>query len=230
MISKRKMISESLSLTSQLLRAQWGPILALFLFSTILNLGTQDAMQLLTQRQETERVVYQLTEGLWSLIEGVLFILILSWGIPKVRAPRNAEILAEPFKEPYVWSFLAEYLRFLAQVLMYGLLLVIPGFVRYWQLIFVPFIALFSRAYRAGNVDALKLSETLTRGRLPLIVAIVLVTMGVETALELAPEQIAELYNYPCRVLFEALSALINIWSFALIFVLFETYLGEEKV
>src|SRR5690606_19508288 len=109
------------------------------------------------------RWMLQLSMGLWDLFEGVMVFLVLSWGIPKIRIPAPAGLATHPFEDTYVGSFLAEYLRLLAQVILWGLLLIIPGFVRYCRLIFVPYIALFSKLYREDKVDALEFSLRLSK-------------------------------------------------------------------
>ncbi len=186
-------------------------------------------MHLMTPQQETERWVMQLTLGIWELAEGVLLMLILSWGVPKVLNYRARDLLRQPFDTPYLGSFFAEYLRVLAQVLMWGLLLFIPGFIRYCQLIFVPLIAMFSKSYREGQSDALRLSEKLVKGRLLIIVGIMIVTMGLQVAAEFAPQMITELHVFPLRVFFAAVAFLISVWTYSLIFLLFDDYLNAEE-
>ncbi|MGZ3722290.1 MAG: hypothetical protein ACXVA9_05135 [Bdellovibrionales bacterium] len=187
-------------------------------------------MQLMTPQQETERWVLQLLLGLWDLSEGILLLLILSWGVPKVLKFKAKDLLQQPFETPYLASFFAEYLRLLAQVLMWGLLLIVPGFIRYCQLIFVPLIAMFSKSYREGETDALRLSEKLTKGRLLTIVGIMLGTMALQFGVEFTPQILPDLHILPLRVLFAGASFLISVWTYSLIFLLFDDYLNAEEL
>jgi hypothetical protein len=215
--------ADSLKLTASLLKQQALPLLGLFVVGCTLELTFEDAMQLLTPIQENQRWIMQLILGIWDLAEGVLLILILSWGLPKVHKFKALDLMTEPFEAPYLGSFFAEYLRLLAQVLMWGILLLVPGFVRYCQLAFVPYIALFSKSYRVGEVDALRLSEKLVKGRLMPIVGIMLGTMVLQGAMEFAPQMLADLHILPFRVMFLGLSLLISIWTYSVIFILFES-------
>lgn len=52
-----------------------------------------------------------------------------------------------------------ETLRSWGSILSYGILLIIPGFIRYLQLTFVPFIAALSPSYEKGEKDALQYSR-----------------------------------------------------------------------
>ena len=185
-------------------------------------------MQLATPAEETQRWVMQLALGVWDLSEGVLLLLILSWGIAKVHKFRAADLMQAPFETPYLASFLAEYLRVLAQILMWGILLLVPGFVRYCKLIFVPLITVFSKSYREGEVDALRLSEKIAAGRLGSIILAIGVTMVLQIGAEFLPQMVPGLHNIPLRIAFAALSFLISVWAYSLIFLMFESVLLEE--
>jgi hypothetical protein len=155
----------------------------------------------------------------------VIMILVLSWGLPKVRKFKAKDLLAAPFETPYVGSYLAEFLRMIAQVLLWLLALVIGSFVRFGQLIFVPYIALLSKSYRAGEADALRLSKKLVKGRLMLILGILLICDVIEFGAEFAPELLPDFHNLPFRVICAALVFLLSVWNYSLIFVLFESFL-----
>jgi hypothetical protein len=226
-ISKRKWFRESFPLAWQLLISQLWLLLALLTVSCFLNITAEDAMQLSTPGQDTQRWAMQLTLGIWDLIEGILLLVLLSWAIPNIRPSRPKELLTEPFAAPYLSSFLAEYLRVLAQVLMWGLLLLIPGFFRYCQLIFVPFVTLFSKSYREGELDALKMSERIASGRLWLIVFGLGIPMALQMGVEFLPQMVPELHILELRILFAALSFLISIWTYSLMYLLFESVVSE---
>jgi hypothetical protein len=222
MFSKRKWFADSIVFSRRLIVRQWVPLLLLVALSCALNIGSEDAMQLMTGKDDSDRWILQLAMALWDLFEGVLLILILSWGVPKIRSLALATLEAEPFRDAYIASFLAEYLRVLAQVLMWGLLLLVPGLVRYCQLIFVPLITIFSKDYRAGKVDALKLSEQLVLGRLLLIFMAVGIPMVLELGVEFLPQLVPDLHILPVRLLFAVVEFLLSVWTFALIYLLFE--------
>lgn len=57
-----------------------------------------------------------------------------------------------------------EDLRVWGKVIAWGFLFVIPGFLKFLSLIFVPWIVLGVDQYEKNKIDALKLSEHLTRG------------------------------------------------------------------
>ena len=229
MIAKRQWIVDSIRLTGALARQQWLPLGLVFLISCSLNLSIEDAMQNMPSSEETQRWVMQLGLGLWDLLEGILLLLILSWGIPKVSRPHRPSLLAQPFATPYLGSFLAEYLRVLAQVLMWGLLLILPGFVRYAQIVFVPLIVFFSKSYREGHQDALRLSHSLSRGRLLPIFTALGVTMGLEVGLEFLPEMIPDLHILVIRIFLALTTFLISAWTYSLIFLMFENAMQEAE-
>lgn len=221
--------SQSLTLTGQLIQAQLTPLLVLFAVGALFTLTSEDLLLELTRTADDQRWAVQIGMGLWDLVEGLVLIIVLSWGIPKVRALTEAHFEKHPFQESYLNSFFAEYLRLLASVLLWGLLLIVPGFVRYARLIFVPFITLFAKPYRDGKIDALKLSLALSQGRLKVIIPLILGTTAIQTGVEFAPHLVPDLHVLPARVAFIAVSFLISIWLYSFVYLLFEQAMEEYK-
>ena len=58
---------------------------------------------------------------------------------------------------------LRESLRAWGKVILWSILLIIPGLIQMVRMAFVPFIAIYSQEYQAGQIDALKTSARLTR-------------------------------------------------------------------
>ena len=221
-----KQLKLAFSLAHQLIREQWLPLLLLVALTAGLGIGLEEALSGLSKNQESERWMLQLAMGLVDLIEGVFLLLLLSWGVPKVRALTEAYFELKPFEEGYIGSFLAEYFRALASVLLYGLLFLLPGFYRYLRLIFVPYITLFAKPYREGKVDALKLSFALTQGRMWRLLVVLIVTILVQLGIEFAP-QMELLHLWPVRVVAEVLNSYLSIWLFAFLYMEFEEALGR---
>ncbi len=218
---------KSLKLATELLKNRAFSLLTLFAIGCFFTIAVEESVRALSTTQETERWVLQLSLGLWELFEGIMVLLILSWGIADLPA-RAKGTLAKPFATPYLASFFAEYLRMLAQVLLWGILLIIPGFIRYCQLMFVPLIALFSQRYRDGEVDALEFSKALTKKYFLPIVSVFFGATALQIGIEFLPHLVTELFVIPWRASFMFLSFLISIWTYSFMFVLFEQALGEE--
>lgn len=213
---------DSFALTHILIREQMAPLAVLFIFGAALTITIEDTMLALPRTDDTQRWVLQIGLGLWELVEGVLTMLILSWGVPKVRALTEAHFAKTPFQESYLNSFLAEYLRVLANTLLWGLLLLVPGFWRYCRLAFVPYIALFARPYRDGKVDALDLSAHLTRGRMPLIIGVILATTALQGVFTFLPQLVPGLHDWPYRAGFAGVILYVSIWLFSALYLQFE--------
>ncbi|MGE0528794.1 MAG: hypothetical protein AB7P49_17140 [Bdellovibrionales bacterium] len=213
----------------ELVRAQAFLLALLFAAGTLLGTSIEGAMRGLGPSEQDSRWMFQLSLGIWDLIEGLLLILILSRGVTQVDNLSPEWFEPKPFSKPFLSSFLAEYLRMLAQVLLWGLLLLIPGFVRYGRLAFVPLIAIFSRAYREGQADALELSAELSRGRMWVILTVIFLTSVSQAGLEFLPQMYMSLYVLPVRVGFTAVSFLISVWTYSFLFLLFEQAVREKR-
>lgn len=222
-------LSKATSLCGSLIRRQIKPLLFILLLGCVISLQLEDALRALGPTDDGSRWVMQLAMGLWDLSEGVLVFLILSWGLPHVHQFTAAGLERRPFQEAYVSSFLAEYLKMLARILLFGLLFLIPGVVMYCWLIFVPYIALFSKKYRADSVNALTYSRELTAKFFGRIFNVFLVTTVIQLALEFLPHMYTSLYVWPARFAFMATSLLIGIWTYSYIFLLFEKAVLDEE-
>lgn len=217
---------EASLLCGRLLKEQAVPLFLIFAVATAISLSLEHLIQNLSRADEDQRWILQLGLGLVDLFQGVILILVLAWGVPKVRELTVVHFCRHPFQSSYLNSFLAEYLRMLAQVILYALLFLVPGFFRYGRLIFVPYVALFAQPYREDRVDALKLSAELTRGRLKLILTTVVLTMALQIGLELLPQG-ESMHGLVPRLICETLSFVISVWSFSFVFVLFEAAMED---
>jgi hypothetical protein len=216
-------------LTRRLLSRQWKPLLFILVLGCLLSLQLEDNLRTLGPTDDGARWLLQLSMGLWDLAEGIFVFLILSWGVPHVRDLSPLHFEKHPFDEPYLGTFMAEYLRMLATVLLFGLLLLLPGLAAYCLLIFVPYIALFSKPYREDKVAALSYSRRLARRYIGRILAVFLATTAIQLVFEFLPNMYVQLYVWPVRIAFMAASLLIGIWTYSFMFVVFEKAVMEDK-
>lgn len=206
----------------QLLRAQLWPLFILFVVGVTLGINLEDAAAELKDKDETLRLTLHGLMAIWDFTEGILLILILSWGLPKVFPLQGPHFLTKPFDRKYLNSFFAEYLRVLGQTILWGLLFIIPGFVQYMLLSFVPFIALFSAEYEAGTIDALELSRKLAKKCFAAIFLTLFLTTVLQGLLEVGPSLVANLHTVPIRITASALSLLISLWTYSFMILLFK--------
>lgn len=217
------------SLCTRLIARQWRALGLILVVGCLISLQLEGAIREAGTSNDSSRWLLQLSMGLWDLFEGVCVFLILSWGIPHVHQLKAANLEPHPFKEPYLSTFFAEYLRMLATVLMFGLLLIIPGMIAYCFLIFVPYIALFSKPYRQDKVAALDYSYLLAKRFIWRIVGVFALTAALQLGFEFLPHLYVSLNVWPARVTFMALSLLIGIWTYSFMFVTFERAVTEDK-
>ena len=150
----------------------WETILAALLVSFAL-LWLETWMQNLIQAALSDR------EGtppwIWGL---VLISLILSLLQPLVVF---LFLLSKDRTFSLAWlreanQLLIEQVRSSGKVLLWGLLLIIPGLIKLFQLTYVPLIVLRDREYQAGKVDALSKSAELFRKTWGRVLVFVLMT------------------------------------------------------
>ena len=79
--------------------------------------------------------------------------------------------VALPFKNILNQSLIEE-LRALGSVMLWSILFIIPGLIRLAQYVFVPFIVTLDPKYQNGELDALKGSRLVTRGKMLKVIGI----------------------------------------------------------
>jgi len=144
-------------------------LVVFFLIETFLDQVLTDAIQTeLMNPQGTSNLIWVFGGLSFSLglVGPVLFsfLALCAWRYPQTSP---FEVGRRSF------SFLIkEEMRSLGQSLLWGLLLILPGLLRFFQLIFVPYIVLLDPEYQAGTVDALQRSRVQVKrvwGRLLLV-------------------------------------------------------------
>lgn len=108
--------------------------------------------------------------GFLSLVCSLFFPLILMllslWAlrpaVPSMTERRTWEQISHFFKH-YLPQLVIETLRAWGKILLWSLLFVFPGFIRYIAYVLVPFVVAISPAYERGEVDALTASTALVK-------------------------------------------------------------------
>lgn len=106
--------------------------------------------------------------ALLSVLVNLIFPLMISfWLLFQLKKPHDGRREFE--------LLVIEHLRAWGHTLTWSFLFIIPGFYKWMSYAFVPFVVLFSKKYRDGEVDALKHSTALFRKTWWKIVPVILV-------------------------------------------------------
>jgi hypothetical protein len=228
MASIRQWLLESFHLTGKLLKSEAFWLGIVFIISGAFGILSEDILKQSSTTSSNWQL--QVLMAVTEFVEAILVLLILARGVSQIRKFPTDTMIQNPFSPSDLKSFFSEYLRMLAQILFFTVLLIIPGLIRYVQLIFVPFVALFSREYRDGKWDAIEASKTLMQGQYARLVGILILGIGLGLAVEFAPHILDWNDYYAVRILSLGLSDLISVWMFAVVFLLFEARMvGIEK-
>lgn len=227
MASIREWLFESFRLTAQLLKTEAFWLVTIFVASGVFAILSEDMMKDALPTNSNWQI--QVLMALFDFIEAIVVLLVLARGVAKVRKFTSSRLIQNPFSPSDLKSFFSEYLRMLAQILFFTLLFLVPGLIRYVQLIFVPFVALFSREYRDGNWDAIEASKSLIQGQFGRMITVLMVGVGVGTAVEFAPHIFDWNDLYVMRILSIVISDVISVWMFAIVFLAFEAKMQEAS-
>jgi hypothetical protein len=105
MATNKSLISRAWTVSLELLRKQFWPLLILFVVSATLGINLEDAAAELRDRDENLRLTLHAIMAVWDFAEGILLILILSWGLPVALPLQGPRFLAKPFDRKYLSSF-----------------------------------------------------------------------------------------------------------------------------
>lgn len=114
---------------------------------------------------------------------------------------------------------LKENIRAIGSVLTWSLFLILPGFFRFFQLWWVPWVTLCSPAYRAGQIDALRASRLFFKYYAKRLLLFVLVF---EMILPLVLE--AQIYSFWLKIL------LLGVLQLVFYFLVQKTWNQSQKV
>lgn len=120
----------------------------------------------------------------WPLYLAGFASLLLSLALPVLQSLVAAQGLSSVFNKRVNFAavdtekikfLIIELMRSWGQILWGSIFLLIPGLIRYCQLIFVPWVVLFSRNYEIGKVDALKDSTKIFKKKWPTVLLLLFV-------------------------------------------------------
>ena len=114
------------------------------------------------------------TVWLWGISSMALNLVMPLIAVVMILAvlAKNSEISWAKFLWQNLNQNLIEALRSWGKTLSWSFALILPGLIRFFQYLLVPFVVCFDPEYRAGHKDALATSRELSRGRLPSLVGV----------------------------------------------------------
>ena len=165
------------------------------------------------------RILSSMISALWDLTSNMI-LFILSTLIPVKTSLMKGQKDARWDWDTLV-SLAAESLRGLGRVLLWSLVLLVPGIIQYVRLSFVPYLVAYSKEYNAGSVDALETSKVLTKPILWPLLGITLIMGLIMIGLELIPQVYLEFHPAPIRLAFELAAFMVGVYGYSLGRILF---------
>jgi len=146
----------------------------------VLTLISSSLDQVITDQMQAQLMSPQgasPTVWLWGIAS-----IVLNLGAPLLGLLMILSVLSKTSQSSW-WKFLfynlnqnlIEALRAWGKTLSWSFALILPGLIRFFQYMFVPFVVCFDREYQAGHKDALSTSRDLARGRLLSLVSLFIV-------------------------------------------------------
>lgn len=129
----------------------------------------QAALQTSSAESQTSTLtiwILALSTAFIDLFMNLFMVLLFAFYLLKKGVHAEAELdrsaySAAQYLSENVQQLIIEQMRVMGSVLLWSLLFILPGLLRFMQLIFVPFVVLLDNNYRVGERDALLTSKAL---------------------------------------------------------------------
>ena len=189
---------DALSLYLKVFRVAWYWLIPLHL----IDAGSNQLFSVLTERLQAmgredflSLAGIAFVELIFTMIWSAAWILVLTVSAQFASNSRPESSPSRPFAQ-----VLIEEIRVLASILWRLPLLLFPALFQYVRMAFVPFIVILDPAYARGEVDALKKSQRLSRGRFWLLALTILVSLALPWFLdELAQGENSSIWVEPLK-------------------------------
>ncbi len=225
------MLKKAILLTSQaivpLFKSSFGLLIPIGIISEGMKYYFSLAPQL-APRDSSLQMLSQIGDFTVSLTASFLLILLIPIRLDDWYHKR-------PFQkwlgivQPNGWPLFVEGFRMTGQILLWSLLLIIPGIYKQIQYLFVPFVVLFDSEYKSGKVDALNKSAQLSKGIFWNLGFIFLLSFGSEILFEMDLKLFPFLPPTIEKVLFQTLGFLSSIVFYSIFYFLYALQKGESS-
>lgn len=154
----------SLSHTKKLITTNIAMLLFAFLLIELSQHHFVNMLSVATSMQNDMLKVLALLGQLFTSITEYVFLAMLVPLRVMIFEGLHAEETFSNFTKKHVLPLAAEGLRAMGVVILWTILLIIPGIFKYVRLTFVPYVVVADPEYGAGRRDALKYSDQITKG------------------------------------------------------------------
>ena len=152
-----------------------------------------------------------------EMLQSSLLILIVPIRVnDRLKGQKPSRLV--PLFIHFAWPLTIEGVRVLGQVMLWSLLFLIPGIVRFLRFILVPFVVLLDSKYQKEEVDALQQSSDLVKGHKLGLFVLVLFTFAFDFGFEIVTHFYG-ISEFPVWVVGFSLGRyLLNIFFYCLVF------------
>lgn len=165
--------------------------------------------------------------GFFSVVVGLFFPLLSSLIIFAMFKKESSPFV---FLKKFFSQSLIEALRAWGKALSWSLLFVIPGIVKFAQYFFVPFVVCFDSAYQNGQVDALERSKQVSKGKLGILLGLLLFFDAVIPIILSSFDEYSVLWQTPPEALILCfVEMLLNICFIWILWRIYESTFSMER-
>jgi hypothetical protein len=222
-----------MALLKQIFVRIWLPLFFVILLST---LGDQWVSKVLEQQMSSDHadmgmiVLYGSLSMTLGMLGPLFSLILFFYAVARVQG--RTETSLWNFTAHYANALSIESLRSIGKTLFWSLFFLIPGLVRFVQLIFVPLIVVFDPNYEKGEVEAIKMSTRLVNRRFFRIIAyLVVFYIALPIFMTSVFTESKEILKTPLIAsLFVAIETSLEIVSMWLLYLIFQSAFEEDRI
>jgi hypothetical protein len=209
----KKALELATSSTLLTVRVRWGWVLGAAALSVVGKLHFAQYTTTHLPEHEYLRLIGQLGEASVDLCASVLALFLGPITTIDAEQKRPWSSIWKHSNE-HLYGLTVESLRAMTQILLWAILLILPGVYRSLCLSFFPFVVMFDERYSKGEIDALKTARENIRGVLWAVVLIGVVSLvldlTIKASLGMAPPGLPE---YLARFAISLLTLVLSIYT-----------------
>ncbi|MEQ1665119.1 MAG: hypothetical protein ABL927_07055 [Bdellovibrionales bacterium] len=144
-------------------------------------------LSMMAQENQTMQIFVAIGQLLISLIEFIILAMLIPQRLMELDAHEPPQSFLA-FSKKHIGSLTSEGIRSFAVSLLWLIVFIIPGILKYIRFFFVPYVVVADPQYQTGNRDALEYSNQLVKGKTLSVLLIIVALTALDTVRSMARE------------------------------------------
>lgn len=218
-----KALNEGFSLLPKALKSSLVPLIVILFVTTIFQFTIERFAKIFAEddRSRTLWMYSQILLALVYLIQSVFIVFTFVVRVHEIDTGKKITPLWESIAK-LTKPITIEGLRSYARILLWGLVLIVPGFVKIAQYSLVSLVVALDPRYDKGEVDALDESKRIMKGLTPWITVFTIFLLGLGLASEVLSGRSQVLQSFVAKLFSNAIGLVWDVFYWCFFYCIFK--------